>query len=120
MSNSTLKTLLGLVALLGYASAARAEALAFVNFESGPVRPLALSPDGQHLYAVNTPDNQLEVFEVGEAGLRHRYAVAVGLQPVAVAVHPNGWVVNHVSDRRGAAQSSTTSSSVAGPRIPCT
>ena len=30
-------------------------ARAFVTFESGQVRPLALSPDGTHLSAVNTP-----------------------------------------------------------------
>lgn len=89
-----------LAGLVLAAGGARAEAPAYVNFESGPVRPLALSPDGTRLYAVNTPDNRLEVFEVGEAGLRHLYAVAVGLEPVAVAVRTNGdvWVVNHLSD----------------------
>jgi hypothetical protein len=30
----------------------------FTLFESGQVRPLALSPDGSHLFAVNTPDNR--------------------------------------------------------------
>src|SRR5437762_2696476 len=34
----------------------------FTLFETGQVRPLALSPDRQHLFAVNTPDNRLEVF----------------------------------------------------------
>ena len=46
-------------ALLLLASAVRAD---FVNFESGQVRPLALSPDGSRLYAANTPDNRLEIF----------------------------------------------------------
>ena len=32
----------------------------YVLFESGPVRPLALSPDGSRLFAVNTPDATLE------------------------------------------------------------
>ena len=36
----------------------------FTNFESGQVRPLALSPDGTRLFAVNTPDNRLEIFDV--------------------------------------------------------
>ena len=31
-------------------------------FESGQVRPLALSPSGKLLFAVNTPDNRLEIF----------------------------------------------------------
>ena len=84
-------------ALLLLASAVRAD---FVNFESGQVRPLALSPDGSRLYAANTPDNRLEIFSVNAAGLRHVGAVPVGLEPVAVAVRNAGevWVVNHLSD----------------------
>ena len=58
---------------------------AFTLFESGPVRPLALSSDGRHLYAVNTPDNRLEIFRVTAGGLRHEGSVPVGLEPVAVA-----------------------------------
>jgi hypothetical protein len=34
----------------------------FVNFESGHVRPLALSPSKSLLFAANTPDNRVEVF----------------------------------------------------------
>src|SRR5690242_18517185 len=33
-------------------------------FESGQVRPLAMSPDRRHLFAVNTPDDRLEVFRI--------------------------------------------------------
>ncbi|NNF51420.1 MAG: hypothetical protein HKN59_03180 [Gammaproteobacteria bacterium] len=71
----------------------------FVNFESGQVRPLALSRDGTRLYAVNTPDNRLEIFSVG-ATLTQVDSVPVGLEPVAVAEDPAGrvWVVNHLSD----------------------
>jgi hypothetical protein len=50
----------------------------FTTFESGQVRPLALSPDGRLLFAVNTPDNRLEVFKVRPGGLtrqRHRRRV---------------------------------------------
>jgi sugar lactone lactonase YvrE len=86
---------LALLALL--APSARA---AFVTFESGHVRPLALSPDGNRLYAVNTPDNRLEIFNVGAGGLTHAGSVPVGLEPVAVAARTNAevWVVNHLSD----------------------
>jgi YVTN family beta-propeller protein len=72
----------------------------FVAFESGPVRPLALSPSGALLYAVNTPDNRLEVFTVNAAGLTRYGSVPVGMEPVAVAARANGevWVVNHLSD----------------------
>ncbi|MGA1871986.1 MAG: YncE family protein [bacterium] len=72
----------------------------YTLFESGQVRPLALSPDGKTLFAVNTPDNRLEIFNVTKKGLYHRESVFVGLEPVAVAVRSNEelWVVNHISD----------------------
>jgi len=72
----------------------------FVNFESGQVRPLALTPDGTTLLATNTPDNRLEIFDVQGGSLVHTGSVPVGLEPVAVATLSNGeaWVVNHLSD----------------------
>ena len=72
----------------------------FVNFESGQVRPLALSPDGTRLFAVNTPDNRLEIFAVGRGGLSHAGSVPVGMEPVAVAARTDAevWVVNLLSD----------------------
>ena len=72
----------------------------YTLFETGQVRPLAQSPDGTHLYAVNTPDDRLEIFTVGVGSLTHVASVAVGLEPVAVAARSNTevWVVNHLSD----------------------
>ena len=72
----------------------------YTLFESGQVRPLALSPDRRHLFAVNTPDNRLEVFSIREQGLVHTASIPVGLEPVAVAARTNHevWVVNHLSD----------------------
>ena len=72
----------------------------FTVFETGQVRPLALSEDGRFLYATNTPDNRLEVFGVGPLGLFSIASVPVGLEPVAVAIRDEGevWVVNHLSD----------------------
>ena len=92
-----------LFASAGFASAGTS----FVNFESGHVRPLALA--GGVLFAVNTPDNRLEMFAVGEDGLTPAGEVSVGLEPVAVAARnvlcfANGkcpidaYVVNHLSD----------------------
>jgi YVTN family beta-propeller protein len=86
------------IALFALATPAAAN---FFTFESGQVRPLAQSPDGTQLFAVNTPDNRLEVFDVTGGGLTHTHSVPVGMEPVAVAVRPNGtqvWVVNHLSD----------------------
>jgi DNA-binding beta-propeller fold protein YncE len=73
---------------------------AFVAFESGQVRPLALSGDGSRLYAVNTPNNTLDVFQVTSTGLTLITRVPVGMEPVAVAVRDERevWVVNHLSD----------------------
>jgi DNA-binding beta-propeller fold protein YncE len=90
---------LGLIGLLFLVSGALA-AGDFVTFESGQVRPLALSRDGRHLYALNTPDNRVEILQVGEAGLVHLGSVLVGLEPVALALRNDEelWVVNHLSD----------------------
>jgi DNA-binding beta-propeller fold protein YncE len=74
---------------------------AFTAFESGQVRPLALSPDGRYLFAANTPDGRLEVFRIGKDGaLTPRLSVPVGLEPVAIAARGDRevWVVNHLSD----------------------
>ncbi|MGQ0553682.1 MAG: hypothetical protein ACT4PU_10740 [Planctomycetota bacterium] len=134
----------------------------FPNFESGPVNSLLLSPDGRHLYVLNTPDHRVEIFSTfaapgpagGHAGggvgagsgaggpapglrggagvlptssgamgpvpsgtplvppasssmlpavqLRHLASVFTGLEPVAMALHPDDasrlFVSNHVSD----------------------
>ncbi|MBX3024472.1 hypothetical protein KF840_06130 [bacterium] len=90
---------IGIVAA-ALASPALVAAESFTAFESGQVRPLALSPGGTRLFAVNTPDNTLEIFAVGAAGLTHLDSVPVGLEPVAVAARTDGevWVVNHLSD----------------------
>ncbi|WP_437783432.1 hypothetical protein [Sorangium sp. So ce1097] len=89
-------------ALLACLTAGRsAEAASpFTLFESGHVRPLALSPDGKLLFAVNTPDNHLEVYRVKPHGLELRTTIPVGLEPVAVAARSDTevWVVNHLSD----------------------
>jgi DNA-binding beta-propeller fold protein YncE len=72
----------------------------YTLFESGQVRPLAMSPDKRHLFAVNTPDNRLEVFRIRQGGLLHIASIPVGMEPVAVAARSNRevWVVNHLSD----------------------
>jgi YVTN family beta-propeller protein len=94
----TVRIAMAFVMLL--AGAASAAAGSFVAFESGQVRPLALSPDGTRLFAVNTPDGRLEIFDIGAAGLVPAGSVSVGLEPVSVAVRSNAevWVANHLSD----------------------
>lgn len=72
----------------------------FIEFESGHVRPIAMSPGGTQLFAVNTPNGTLEIFNVTPQGLVFQARVPVGLEPVAVAARNDGevWVVNHLSD----------------------
>ena len=71
----------------------------FVTFETGQVRPLALSPDGSTLYVANTPNSTLEIYSVNNSGLQHASSVAVGMEPTAIAALDNQvWVVNHLSD----------------------
>ncbi len=73
----------------------------YTLFESGQVRPLAMSPDRTQLFAVNTPNGTLEVFDIGAAqGPTHRVSIPVGLEPVAVAARNDSevWVINHLSD----------------------
>ena len=101
MRRAPLSVYLHLVTLLAGGLLATSLALAapaFTLFESGQVRPLAL--DGPWLFAVNTPDNRLEVFHITDQGLEHRTSVPVGLEPVAVAARnaTEVWVVNHLSD----------------------
>src|SRR6187455_425507 len=70
------------------------------TFESGPVRPVALSADGSRLFVANTPNATLDIFKVTAEGLSPESSVYVGLDPVAVAPRNAGevWVVNQISD----------------------
>lgn len=70
------------------------------TFESGPVRPIALSPDGSQLFVANIPNASLDVFTVTASGVSFSSSTYVGLDPVSVAARTNTevWVVNQVSD----------------------
>ena len=100
MSRNIFTILFCVVLIAGISSYAIASEETYTLFESGQVRPLALSADGSKLYAVNTPDNKLEVFTVTETGVSLDKSIAVGMEPVAVAIRGNdeAWVVNHLSD----------------------
>ncbi|MBW2222912.1 MAG: hypothetical protein JRF54_01620 [Deltaproteobacteria bacterium] len=86
----------------------------YTLFESGPVRPIALSPDKTRLFVVNIPDGYLEIYGLSGGLSVPEAAVPVGLEPVAVAVRSNSevWVVNHLSD-----SVSIIDVSVAPPRV---
>jgi DNA-binding beta-propeller fold protein YncE len=88
-----------LAALLPAAPASAAPP-AFLTFESGPVRPIAMSPDRKRLFVTNTPNNTLDIFNITAAGLAMAARVPVGMEPVAVVALSDTevWVVNHLSD----------------------
>ena len=72
----------------------------YTLFESGQVRPLALNSNGSRLYALNTPDARLEIYDVSGAEPVHLHSVPVGQEPVAIALRNDNeaWVVNALSD----------------------
>jgi DNA-binding beta-propeller fold protein YncE len=100
MSNhGIVRRLLG-TALIAAAAGASSVA-SYTNFESSHVHPIALTPSGGRLLAVNTPDALLEVFHVqADGSLLPEAAIPVGLEPVTVRARSDGeaWVVNNLSD----------------------
>src|SRR5580658_271634 len=89
-------TLLALVT-----TTAQAPAPAFANFEEAQTNPVRLSADGTRLFAVNTANASLSVFDVTRPGSPNLIAqIPVGLGPVSVNPRTNdeAWVVNQVSN----------------------
>src|SRR5438552_7965018 len=72
----------------------------FVNFETPPVHPIALSSEGSRLAVCNLPDTRLELFDVGSGVPVSVGSVPVGLDPVTVRFRTSDevWVVNQISD----------------------
>jgi YVTN family beta-propeller protein len=73
----------------------------YVNFEGKQTSPIRLSFDGTRLFAVNTPDARLSVFDVTQPSNPRLIAeIPVGVEPVSVNPRSNDevWVVNEVSD----------------------
>ena len=73
----------------------------FVNFEGSQTNPVRLSPDGSRLFAVNTPDARLSVFDLSQEADPSLVAeIPVGIEPVSVnpRTSDEAWVVNQVSD----------------------
>ncbi len=73
---------------------------AVYSFESPQIHPLAVTPDGTRLLAVNSPDHRLSVFDITGTSPRLLSEIPVGLEPVSVAARNNNeaWVVNWLSD----------------------
>jgi YVTN family beta-propeller protein len=81
--------------------AAMAQAGSYANFEGSQTNPIRLSADGTRLFAVNTANASLSVFNVTTPSSPTLLAqVPVGLGPVSVnTLNDNlAWVVNQVSN----------------------
>src|SRR5687768_3539903 len=92
---------LTLLASMLCAFALPGHAQSFVNFEGKQVSPVRVSPDGTRLFAVNTPDARLSVFDISNPSNPILIAeIPVGIEPVSVNPRSNdeAWVVNEVSD----------------------
>jgi YVTN family beta-propeller protein len=94
------------IGVLGIASfrlntRAQAPAPVFANFEEAQTNPVRLSVDGTRLFAVNTANASLSVFDVTTPGSPSLIAeIPVGLGPVSVnpLTDDEAWVVNQVSN----------------------
>ncbi len=89
-----------LFALLACRASAHNE---FASFEARHVHPIALTPDGSRLLALNSADAHLSVFDVSNATNPEPVLIAeipVGLEPCSVCARTNDevWVVNEESD----------------------
>jgi len=80
------------------------------TFESGPVRPVAMSADGTHLFVANTANASLDIFTLSASGATPVGSTYVGIDPVAVAARTSTevWVVNQLSDSVSVVDTSTT------------
>jgi YVTN family beta-propeller protein len=91
-------TLLALVVILVPAAA---KAQSYANFEGSQTNPIRLSADGTRLFAVNTANASLSVFNVTQPSNPILMAqIPVGLGPVSVNPLSDdvAWVVNQVSN----------------------
>jgi YVTN family beta-propeller protein len=72
----------------------------YKNFESPQVHPLAVTPDGARLLAVNSPNGTLSVFHLTGSGLTLMAEIPVGLEPTSVRARNDreAWVTNWLSD----------------------
>ena len=94
--------LAALAALLSHANTtATTSPAGYANFEGSQTNPIRLSSDGTRLFAVNTPNGTVTVFNVASSGkLTLAAEIPVGIEPVSVNPQNDdeAWVVNQVSN----------------------
>ena len=88
-------------AFFALAVASTAATQSFVNYESGPVQPLRLAPDGTRLFVADTVGGRLCVFDLRNPSQPFLLAeIPVGMEPVSVQPRTRDevWVTNLLSD----------------------
>ncbi|MCA9412659.1 MAG: hypothetical protein KC944_15700 [Candidatus Omnitrophica bacterium] len=72
----------------------------FVNFETPPVHPIEISPDGTTLALCNLADYRIEVYNLSSGTPEYIDSIPVGVDPVTVRFRTDTelWAVNHISD----------------------
>jgi len=93
------KTLLSLGVFWVAAVSQAQQSSSFVNFETAPVHPVAISPDGHTLAVCNLPDGRVELFGLAGALPTPLGDVPVGIDPVSLRFRTTNelWVLNHIS-----------------------
>ncbi|HXI54275.1 MAG TPA: hypothetical protein VNH84_22335 [Candidatus Saccharimonadales bacterium] len=93
------KTLLSLGVFWVAAVSQAQQSSSFVNFETAPVHPAAISPDGHTLAVCNLPDGRVELFGLAGALPTPLGDVPVGIDPVSLRFRTTNelWVLNHIS-----------------------
>ncbi len=73
---------------------------AYQHFEARQVHPLAMTPDGTRLVAVDSANARVTVFDLTSGTPVRLSQIPVGLEPASVRVRTNDelWVVNEVGD----------------------
>jgi DNA-binding beta-propeller fold protein YncE len=72
----------------------------FFNWETAPVHPIALSPDGTKLAVCNLPADRVELFDVTTGAPLALGSVPAGLDPVTARFRTASelWIANFISD----------------------
>jgi len=98
--NRPLSTAVALLLATASLAFGQATTNSFFNWETPPVHPIALSPDGTRLVVCNLPDNRLEVFSVTNGEPVALGSVSVGLDPTTARFRTDDevWVANFISD----------------------
>lgn len=101
MTRRSIPTILCLLALLAFRHVdGQVPGSSYVNFEARQTNPIRLSPDGKWLFAVNSADARLSVFNATQTPPLLAKEIPVGIEPVSVNPRTNDevWVVNELSD----------------------